>query len=96
MQINPFVLPLPAIESTGEERKNIVSGFSDMVRDALQDVNRQQLQSREATRQFLTGELEDIHQLLIAGEQARLSLQLTVQITTRIIDAYREVARMQI
>jgi flagellar hook-basal body complex protein FliE len=96
MQINPFVVPLPVVESKGEEKKNIVSGFSEMVRDALQDVNRQQLQSEAATKQFLTGELEDIHQLLIAGEQARLSLQLTVQVTTRIIDAYREIARMQI
>jgi flagellar hook-basal body complex protein FliE len=95
MQINPFVFPLPTVNQS-EDKKSVVAGFGAMVQDALQEVNRQQLQSQEATRQFLTGELEDIHQLMIAGEQARLSLQLTVQITTRIIEAYREIARMQV
>jgi len=95
MQINPFVVPLPEVVKT-EEKKNIIADFGSMVQDALQAVNRQQLDSQEVSRQFLTGELEDIHQLLIAGEQARVSLQLTVQITTRIIDAYREISRMQI
>ena len=95
MQINPFVFALPE-EIKSEDKKSVIAGFSDMVRDALQSVNRQQLQSEEATRQFLSGELEDISQLMIASEQARISLQLTVQITSRIIDAYREIARIQV
>ena len=95
MYINPFVFPLPG-EIKSDDKKDIVSGFSDMVQDALQAVNRQQLHSEEMTRQFLSGDLEDISQLMIAGEQARISLQLTVQITSRIIEAYREIARIQV
>ncbi|NLX92212.1 MAG: flagellar hook-basal body complex protein FliE [Firmicutes bacterium] len=95
MQINPFVVPLP-VEHKSEKKTEVSSSFGEMVREALDKVNRQQLQAQEATRQFLSGDMEDIHQLLIAGEQARISLQLTVQVTTKIIEAYREFSRLQV
>lgn len=95
MQINPFVVPLPA-EHKSEKKTEVAPSFGEMVREALDKVNQQQLQAEEATRQFLSGDMEDIHQLLIAGEQARISLQLTMQVTTKIIDAYRELSRLQV
>lgn len=95
MQINPFVVPLSA-ELKSEKKTEAAPGFGEMVREALDKVNRQQLQSQEATRQFLSGDMEDIHQLMIASEQARISLQLTMQVTTKIIEAYRELSRMQV
>ncbi len=95
MQINPFVVPLPA-DITSEKNKGASPGFGDMVQNALDKVNRQQLQAQEATRQFISGDLEDIHQLMIASEQARISLQLTVQVTNKIIEAYRELSRLQV
>ena len=89
MQINPFVVPLPA-EHKSEKKTEVSPGFGEMVRKALDKVNRQQLQAQEATRQFLSGDIEDVHQLLLAGEQARISLQLTM------IEAYRELSRIQV
>ena len=95
MQVNPFVIPLPA-EIKSEKNKGVSPGFGDMVQNALDKVNRQQLQAQEATRQFISGDLEDIHQLMIASEQARISLQLTMQVTNKIIEAYRELSRLQV
>ena len=65
MQINPFVVPLPA-DIKSEKNKGASPGFKDLVQNALDKVNRQQLQAQEATRQFISGDLEDIHQLMIA------------------------------
>ncbi len=97
MQINPFVVPLPAdSDKKNEKQKDSSPGFGELVQDALDKVNRQQLQSQEATRRFLSGDLEDIHQLMIAGEEAKISLQLTMQVTTKIIEAYRELSRIQV
>ena len=95
MQVNPFVVPLP-VEPKDEKKREFAPGFGDMIREALDKVNRQQLKADEATRQFLSGDMEDIHQLMIASEQARISLQLTMQVTTKIIEAYREMSRMQV
>ena len=45
---------------------------------------------------LISGEVEELHQVMIAGEKARLSLQLTVQLTNKVIEAYKEITRMQI
>ena len=45
---------------------------------------------------MLTGKPVDLHQVMIAAEQAGLALQLTVQVRNKIIEAYQEISRMQV
>ena len=63
---------------------------------SLNKVNDLQLESAELTNDFATGKTDNIHQVLIAGEKADIALQLTMQIRTKILDAYSEIMRMQI
>ncbi|PKM79132.1 MAG: flagellar hook-basal body complex protein FliE, partial [Firmicutes bacterium HGW-Firmicutes-13] len=42
------------------------------------------------------GEVDDLHQVIIAVEEAKLSMQFMVQVRNKIIEAYQEIARMQI
>lgn len=69
--------------------------FARQLQDALARVNHLQHEADEAAIQFVTGELQDIHQLMIRTEEARLALQLTVQVTNKVIEAYQEMARLQ-
>jgi flagellar hook-basal body complex protein FliE len=53
----------------------------------------------EADRQLAllaSGQAPSLHQVMIALEEARLSLQLLVQVRNRLLDAYQEISRMQI
>lgn len=95
MRINPYAVPLPLAEKE-EKKLNQSATFGDLFREALQKVNRQQMEAEEALQGLISGETRDLHQIMIAGEKARLSLQLTVQVTNKIIEAYREISRMQI
>ena len=54
MQINPFVVPLPADIKRKEQGAS--PGFKDLCKRS-DKVNRQQLQAQEATRQFISGDL---------------------------------------
>ena len=92
---NPYVVPLPTTEN-GEKKPSGPATFGDLFQEALQKVNRQQLEAEEALQGLISGEVEDLHQVMIAGEKARLSLQITVQLTNKVIEAYREISRMQI
>jgi flagellar hook-basal body complex protein FliE len=42
------------------------------------------------------GEDIDIHQVMIAMEQASTALQLTLQVRNKMVDAYTEIMRTQI
>lgn len=70
--------------------------FAAMLRDALADVNNLQLDAEEAARQLAAGEAGDLHQVMLAAEKANLSLQLTVQIRNKLLEAYQEIMRMQV
>lgn len=95
MRINPYVVPLPLTEKEEKKSANPVT-FGDFFQEALQKVNRQQLEAEDALQGLMSGEAQDLHEIMIATEKARLSLQLTVQVTNKIIEAYREITRMQI
>jgi len=96
VQVNPYVVPLPPPAETEKKEKSTPAPFGDHLQEALQKVNSMQLEADEATAGLISGEIEDLHQVMIATEQARLSLQLTVQVTNKIVEAYREISRMQI
>lgn len=80
----------PAKKTTGEVL------FLDHLKDALEYTDRLQNEADQAAQNLLSGDLENLHQLMIATEQAQLSLQLTVQVVNKVIQAYQEIYRMQV
>ncbi|MDP4179489.1 MAG: flagellar hook-basal body complex protein FliE [Bacillota bacterium] len=70
--------------------------FADMLNNALNNVNDLQLQSEQLGDDLATGKTDNIHEVLIATEKADISLQLTMQIRNKLMDAYSEIMRMQI
>lgn len=72
------------------------SAFAAQLGEALRAVNQEQQAAQQAAADFVAGDVGNLHQLLIKTERAQLSLQLTVQLTSRVIAAYQEIARMQV
>ena len=42
------------------------------------------------------GKVNDVAEVVIAGQKAQIALNLTVQIRNKAIDAYQELMRMQV
>lgn len=70
--------------------------FDEMIKDYLGEVNDLQIAADEGTNRLITGETDNVHEVMIATEEARLALQLTVQIRNKVLDAYQELIKMQI
>lgn len=94
MQINP--LAFTAEKLMPEKTAGSAAAPGNLFQQVLQEANQRQLEADWQTNMFISGKTDDLHQVIIAAEQARLSLQLTTQVTNRIIEAYREINRMQI
>lgn len=93
---NPFI-PLQWQKNQSELlQKPQENGFAARLHNALDEVNKLQLQAGDAAKKLAMGQAEDIHQVMIASEQAKLAMQLTVQIRNKVVEAYQEVSRMQI
>ena len=98
MNVTPLQMILPAEVKSGQERQETagVNSFGEVLSRALDDVNKAQLKADETTKQFLTGEIQDIHQVTIAAEEARIMMQLAVEVRNKVVEAYQEMSRMQV
>ena len=50
----------------------------------------------KSIEQMATGEIEDVHQVMIAVEQANTAMEFMLEIRNKIIEAYQEVMRMPV
>ncbi len=68
--------------------------FASYLTDALNQVNQDQLISEALNKALAAGEVQDLHQVMIASQQSMLSLQLTIQVRNKVVEAYQEIMRM--
>lgn len=88
----------PSISSTQKPQLEIQDGpdFGEMLMDVLKEVNANQQQARGMQNDFMTGQPVEIHDLMIAMEKASVSMQLTMTVRNKLLEAYQEVSRMQV
>jgi len=72
------------------------ASFKETLDSFLHDVNNLQRDAEASTQRLMTGDLENIHQMMLAMEEANTSFQLMMEMRNKILDAYREVMRMQV
>ena len=70
--------------------------FSQIINQKLEEANELQKEADQLTESFMVGDPVEIHQMLIAMEKADLALRETVEIRNKLIEAYKEIERMQI
>jgi len=70
--------------------------FSDYFKQALSNTNSLITEADRIADDFAAGKIDNIHQVSIAAEKADIALQFTMQIRSKIMDAYSEIMRMQI
>ncbi len=89
-------MKLNSINSISEEKPENTVSFATFLNESLEKVSSLEKESQDYTLKLATGELENIHEAMIAAEKADVALQLTMKIRNKILDAYNEIMRMQI
>jgi len=72
------------------------ASFGDLVSEGLRQVGNQLQTSQADLQRLATGDVENLHQIMIRMEEARLSFQLMLQVRNRLLESYQEVMRMQV
>lgn len=70
--------------------------FSEILKDSVDQVNTYQHQSDAAIGELVAGRSKNIHETLLTIERADTSLKLMMQVRNKILDAYKEIMRMQV
>ncbi len=87
----PGVAGTPGITGTD---KAAAADFSSKLKEALNEVNQQQVKAEKVAEDYASGKQNDLHGTMITMTQADVQLRLTAQVRNKAVEAYREIMRM--
>ncbi|MCG8514353.1 MAG: flagellar hook-basal body complex protein FliE [Halanaerobiales bacterium] len=70
--------------------------FVDLLKDKIMEANNLKLEADQLTTDFVLGKTDNIHQIPIATEEARIALSLISAVQNKVVEAYKQVMRMQL
>lgn len=81
--------------STRSLQKDNSESFSNILSNSLNNLEEKQLASDYAIQGLVTGEADDLHNVMIQTTEAQLALELAVQLRNRSLEAMNEIKNMQ-
>jgi len=87
-----FNIQTPGLEGVSETGKT----FGEFLQDSLTKVNSLQQEANVAMEKLASGESQNLHETLLSVEKAEISFKMMNQIRSKVLDAYREIMKMQI
>jgi flagellar hook-basal body complex protein FliE len=69
--------------------------FSDLLTDAVGQVNQLEEQARAAADGLMSGSGVDVHQAMIAAQKASMAFELALAVRNKAVQAYQQVIGMQ-
>lgn len=70
--------------------------FTELLERMIGSVNNFQNEAAQAQQLAATGEAADLHQVMIAVEEAGITMDLLLEIRNRLVDAYQSLIQMPI
>ncbi len=77
------------------EQKN-GAGFKETISNYVSEVNDLQVKAGESIENFATGKVENVHEVMIAMSKAEVSFKFMMETRNKLVDAYKEIMRMQV
>lgn len=86
-------------ELKGVNSKNLRSvggSFSKLLEDSLDKINNFQNVADQSIVSFIKGDENEIHNVMIAMEEAKLTMQTAIEVRNKLVEAYQELSKTQI
>ncbi len=97
MKVNNISGIIPDLKKTLTVGNAEGEKFGNVLSDFIGQVNQSQIEAGKITEDFIAGKNNvEIHDVMIAGEKAKTSFELLMEIRNKTIDMYKELTRMQI
>lgn len=90
-QVNPTEVQAPV--EAGETKP---VSFSNILEKAVHEVDGKMQAAGVEQEKLLTGETTNLHQSMIAVQEASVAFSLMVEVRNKLVDSYQELMRMQV
>lgn len=72
-----------------------VNNFAEVLASSLDKVNNLQTERSAMTSAFASGQSQNVHELMISMQKAGLAMNMTAAVRNKVMEAYKELARIQ-
>lgn len=81
-----------------DDSKKEVSGksFSEIFKETVYEANNLKQEADNLTNSYISGETENLHEVMIAAQKAEIAISFVTEIRNRLMEAYQEFNRMQL
>lgn len=86
----------PIDSDSAQDANGLSKTFGEFLKDSMSEVNDLQHEANKAMERLASGESKNIHETLLAVEKADIAFRTMNQVRSKVIDAYKEIMRMQI
>lgn len=76
--------------------REVTKSFGEFLSESINDVNNLQKHANEAIEKLVSGRSKNIHETMLAVEKANIAFRTMNQIRLKVIDAYKEIIKMQV
>ena len=94
--LRPFQLDPLKSQGSNPTAENGQVGFGEMLNQAVQQVQRSEMEANDAVTKLAMGEDIELHQVMLKMQEADIAFQVASQMRNKIVEAYQEVMRMQL
>ncbi len=91
-----FAIETPGVAGGGDLAPATTKTFGEFLQDSISQVNNLQVEANTAMEKIASGESQNLHETLLAVEKADIAFKTMNQVRSKVIDAYKEIMRMQI
>lgn len=102
MAINPisFMTPAQSVNELNVQNQitpaNAQQQFSNALKEAIASVNEHQKTSDTMTQKLINGGDVDLFEVMVAAQKASVTLNTTIEVRNKAVEAYQEIMRMSV
>ncbi|MCH7320930.1 flagellar hook-basal body complex protein FliE [Solibacillus sp. MA9] len=95
-----FMSPVQSTNEVSQNNKitsaNAQQQFADALKEAISSVNEYQNTSDMMTQKLISGGDVDLFEVMVAAQKASVTLNTTIEIRNKAVEAYQEIMRMSV
>jgi flagellar hook-basal body complex protein FliE len=89
-------LPKTSLTPSGPLTAQPHEGFGQMLDGLVSNVVDKQAQAQAVTQKVLLGDSDQLHQSVIAMQEASVAFSMMVEVRNKLVESYQELMRMQV
>lgn len=94
--VQQIFTPTTNVKGTSTTPFEAQKSFASVLKDSINNLNQTQLDADTMSQKLVNGENVDLSQVMIAQQKANITMQATLEVRNKVVEAYQEMMRMQV